>query len=222
LVATARALQFDLDDLRDDEGHRLRGDEPFALKAELSEAWISAALADSEARFCGVGVLTGSITQQGDGTVLLRATVDCPIGVACARCLGDSQLEAGGDLTLTFVPEGQQFGADGGEGPDGLELTSDALDEMTYRGRTLDLAETLREQLLLAIPMKPLCERGDSCRGLCGRCGRDLNQVDLDIENCPGCGLALVEGVQDLEDAAPKAPNAWQAALRKFGSDEPE
>jgi uncharacterized metal-binding protein YceD (DUF177 family) len=222
LLSTARALQFDLDDLRDAEGHRVHDGDPYELRAEVSEAWISAALKDSEARSTGMGTLAGSITQQADGTVLLRASFNCFIGVGCARCLADSQLDAGGELCLTYVPEGQQFGAGSVEGEDGLELTAEALDEMTYRGRTLDLAATIREQLLLSIPMKPLCARGEDCRGLCGRCGNDLNQVDPEVQNCPKCGRALVEGVEDIDDDEPKAPSAWQAALSKFASEDEE
>lgn len=225
LLATAKALQFDLDDLRDEDGRKLRGDDPYALRAELSEAWISAALKDSEANTAGGGLLAGSLTQQGDGTVLLQAELRCLIGVACARCLEDSGIEAGGQLCLSYVPEGQEFGADGVEGADGLELTSDALDETTYSGRTLDLAETMREQLLLAIPMKPLCGLGDECRGLCGRCGQDLNKLDPCGENCPACGLALVDGVEDIQESGvheTKPGSAWQSALSKFSSEDPE
>lgn len=45
----------------------------------------------------------------------------------------------------------------------------------SYAGDTLDLAPMLREQLILANPMQPLCHR--SCRGLCPVCGEDRNLV---------------------------------------------
>ncbi len=43
-----------------------------------------------------------------------------------------------------------------------------------YTGDHLELAPMLREQLILVSPMHPLC--GEDCRGLCGRCGKDLNE----------------------------------------------
>jgi uncharacterized protein len=43
-----------------------------------------------------------------------------------------------------------------------------------YVGDHLDLAPMLREQLILASPMHPLC--AEECRGLCPRCGKDLNE----------------------------------------------
>ncbi len=43
-----------------------------------------------------------------------------------------------------------------------------------YVGDHLELAPMLREQLILASPMHPLC--AEECRGLCARCGKDLNE----------------------------------------------
>lgn len=43
-----------------------------------------------------------------------------------------------------------------------------------YVGDHLELAPMLREQLILAAPMHPLCK--DDCLGLCAHCGKDLNE----------------------------------------------
>ncbi len=43
-----------------------------------------------------------------------------------------------------------------------------------FTGDQLELAPMLREQLILASPMHPLCS--EECRGLCARCGKDLNE----------------------------------------------
>jgi uncharacterized protein len=44
---------------------------------------------------------------------------------------------------------------------------------MFHDGRRLDLREQARETLLLELPMTPRCR--PDCRGLCPRCGADLN-----------------------------------------------
>ena len=44
----------------------------------------------------------------------------------------------------------------------------------------IDLTPDIREDIILAIPAKPLC-RAD-CRGICPLCGKDLNRGDCD---CP-------------------------------------
>jgi uncharacterized protein len=42
----------------------------------------------------------------------------------------------------------------------------------------LDLTEAIREQILLSLPMQPLC--GPECRGFCIECGKDLNEGPCD------------------------------------------
>lgn len=44
-----------------------------------------------------------------------------------------------------------------------------------HDGRTLNLGEEVREALLLELPMAPHCR--EDCRGLCPRCGSDLNEA---------------------------------------------
>ena len=48
-----------------------------------------------------------------------------------------------------------------------VELKGEDLDTAYFRDHVLDLAEMLREQFYLALPMQPLC--GPDCQGLCRR-----------------------------------------------------
>jgi len=58
-----------------------------------------------------------------------------------------------------------------------------------------DLTDMVRQELLLALPMKPLCS--EECKGLCPRCG-----VNLNIETCD-CRVKGMdsrwEGLKDLK-----------------------
>ena len=49
-------------------------------------------------------------------------------------------------------------------------------DEDVYpcTGDRLELGEMLREHIILATPIQPLCR--EDCRGLCAHCGQDLNE----------------------------------------------
>ena len=47
-------------------------------------------------------------------------------------------------------------------------------DRYYYHGDHIELAPMLREHIILAAPMQPLCQ--DDCAGLCSRCGKDLNE----------------------------------------------
>ena len=49
-----------------------------------------------------------------------------------------------------------------------------------YEGETVDCDPLIYEQIVLQIPMKALCR--EDCRGLCPRCGANLN---LSSCSCP-------------------------------------
>ena len=58
-------------------------------------------------------------------------------------------------------------------------VRSDGVDEVRFldgRATFIDLAEPIREELILAAPVYPTCS--PDCRGLCPRCGADRNRGD--------------------------------------------
>ena len=75
----------------------------------------------------------------------------------CYRCLGDAVLEIPNDL--------REYQA---ESPDDEELTT-----RTSYGNELELSDWARDAVALALPEKILCR--PDCAGLCGTCGRNLN-----------------------------------------------
>jgi uncharacterized protein len=60
--------------------------------------------------------------------------------------------------------------------PPALEVEAEEPNDDLYyfSGDHLELASMLREQVILASPMHPLCS--EECLGLCARCGKDLNE----------------------------------------------
>ena len=54
-----------------------------------------------------------------------------------------------------------------------IELTEVDTRTAFFTGTKLAIGDILREQVLLALPMKALC--GVNCKGLCPSCGTNLN-----------------------------------------------
>jgi uncharacterized protein len=52
----------------------------------------------------------------------------------------------------------------------------DEVDAEPFDGKTIDLDQIVREQVLLALPVTVLCR--EDCKGLCTTCGQDLNEKD--------------------------------------------
>ena len=49
-----------------------------------------------------------------------------------------------------------------------------------YDNDTLEITDIIRESILAVLPLKILCK--DDCRGLCPKCGKNLNQGQCDCD----------------------------------------
>ena len=63
------------------------------------------------------------------------------------------------------------------------ELSDNELERTAYEGDEIDLLPAVRDTVLLAIPIAPLCT--PECKGVCPECGANLN-----IEECQCCVAA--------------------------------
>lgn len=54
------------------------------------------------------------------------------------------------------------------------DYEGDELDMISFNDLTCDITDFVRDLVLTSVPMKKLCRK--NCKGLCGKCGRNLNQ----------------------------------------------
>ena len=111
--------------------------------------------------------------------VFVQAEAEAPVGLECARCTEPFEGLVRGTLEALYLPDHEREGA--ASRTDREENESQRV--FHYSGGLLDLGEGVIEAVLLAVPMKPLCR--PDCRGLCPRCGKNLNQGPCD---CPRDG----------------------------------
>lgn len=106
--------------------------------------------------------------------VIVNGRVRCNIELQCSRCLKNFIKDADVSVNVVYHPLEEL------KGVDKHEVKDDELDMGFYEGNELDIRELLKEQIILSVPMKPLCS--EFCKGICPECGTDLN-----IDTC-GCG----------------------------------
>ena len=99
--------------------------------------------------------------------VRLTGKLATQVEIQCARCLEPVRREVQREFELLYRP----LGADRGKQQEGV--SEDESEIGYYEGEGVVLEEVLREQLLLAAPMRAVCR--DECKGLCPQCGRNLN-----------------------------------------------
>jgi len=115
------------------------------------------------------GAIDGTVRLEKHGRdVLVRGHLAGRLDLACSRCLEEFSFPVQADFDLLLAPEKEPM-----SGED-EELTAADLDLDFYTGEVVDLESIIREQIILTLPLKPLCF--EDCRGLCTRCGANLNQ----------------------------------------------
>jgi uncharacterized protein len=94
--------------------------------------------------------------------VLVTGTADAPLDAECGRCLEP--------VTDRLTVEVQELF--------GYEPAPDDPEAPVLEGDLLDLTELLRDAVVLALPINPVC--ADECAGLCAECGGKLADLDPD------------------------------------------
>jgi uncharacterized protein len=127
--------------------------------------------------------------EDSEGEIRIQGKYSVEMTAQCDRCLGRARfpLEAQFDLyyrPASYIAEEDEVEIDEGEAEIGF-----------YEGKGLELADILREQVMLALPMQRVCS--EDCKGICPVCGRNRNEVTCDCK---------VESADDR----------WGAALRNL------
>jgi len=110
--------------------------------------------------------------------IRVRAGYQAEFEVLCARCVEPVPLPLRGDFDLIFRPEGAD--AESAE----RAITEDETEIGYYGDSGLLLEDVVREQVLLSLPSRTLCKL--DCKGLCPRCGQNLNLAECSCEETAG------------------------------------
>jgi uncharacterized protein len=106
------------------------------------------------------------------GEIRVVGRLDVSVSGTCDRCLGSAVFSIDRNFDLVYVPSGES--ANSGA----REIDAAATEVGYYEGSGLELNDVLREVVLLALPMRLVCN--EACKGICPRCGQDRNVQECD------------------------------------------
>ena len=142
---------------------------PVSKSGELPPEFLDLAADDA---FSASGEGKFDLTAQlVSGGVLVSGSVSAPVVTSCGNCLKE----------ISFILD-----------PGKVQMFF----EIEENQELLEIDEELREELLLALPMNPLCSA--DCRGLCPECGCDLNEKECSCS--PIDSAAAVSPWSSLDD----------------------
>ena len=104
----------------------------------------------------------------------VQGTFWTSVRLACSRCLRDFNCPLTSDFELTYTKE--MPGATDVYEDKEIELRAEEIGMIYFKGEEINLEQGIQEQIVMAFPLQPLCN--DNCKGLCPRCGSDLNRGD--------------------------------------------
>ena len=110
--------------------------------------------------------------------VFLHGNLSAEVTGCCARCMEDYTFSLQHSFDVVLVPEVVKLGRKA------EELHAEDLGLSHYDAEEIDLTPLIREQALLALPTRPLCN--ENCRGLCGMCGVNLNMASCECADNVG------------------------------------
>ncbi len=111
--------------------------------------------------------------------LLLRASVATTVEVPCDRCVALIRQSLEARYQVHYVWEESEA--------DRIEPSE--VQVMPPGQTVIDLSDDVRQTVLLAFPLKNVCR--EDCRGLCPRCGKNLNEGTCE------CRETLVDGRWD-------------------------
>jgi uncharacterized protein len=103
--------------------------------------------------------------------IRIKGDLASRVEMACARCLEPVFQDVSRSFDLLYRP----LGVDAGK--EELSVTAAEAEVSYYQGEGILLEDVLREQVMLALPLKVICR--EACKGICPYCGKNLN-----VEQC--------------------------------------
>lgn len=126
---------------------------------EIDSGWLQAELGDAGLRPADGG--TVDVHAQRNGVeILVQGRVRTRVLAECVRCLGDAPLDVDTPITSLMRPRIHETEPEAEE----IELTPEDVERDFYSGNEIVLDSLVRENIILEVPMKPLCS--ESCSGI--------------------------------------------------------
>jgi uncharacterized protein len=120
----------------------------------------------------------GELIKTGQG-ILFRGRIRGKIRLQCSRCLDSFHKTLAEPVGLEWRLISTPLKSSDQENEAGLKIED--LETGLLQEGVLDLSENILEEVILSIPIQPLCR--ESCLGLCPVCGEDRNTNPCDCKS---------------------------------------
>jgi len=140
-------------------------------------------VASSECNFAAPIRTIVRVLRIGD-MVEIDGDIETSVRLPCSRCLRPFEAYLKPHFALTYMRRATDIIEDAE--PKEVELSAEDMGIVYFQGEKINLKDTIQEQVIMEFPLRALCKQ--DCKGLCPRCGADLNAnlCDCDRKSSPG------------------------------------
>ena len=121
-----------------------------------------------------------TIQKMGDN-LHIWGPVHATLRLTCDRCLEGFTLPVDAQMNVELAPKGDAPKAAE------MELRGDEMNLEYYEGDELELDPYVFEEVMLAVPIKVLCN--EACKGICPECGKNRNGGECVCKGTEGTPL---------------------------------
>ena len=119
--------------------------------------------------------------------------IETSVRLSCSRCLKLFETPLKSNFALTYMQRSASVIED--TEPQEVELSAEDMGIVYFQGKKINLKDGIQEQVVMEFPLRPLCNL--DCKGLCPKCGADLNEDPCDCDRRPSADpFAVLENLK--------------------------
>lgn len=165
------------------------GDAGLEVQVPITAKWLTAECPGIDVEPGPDGLaLHGRIDRSGE-SYLLRGDLRGKLITPCSRCLEPATVNLDVPLVVSYEETDEDDEEAAADDEDG--------DVRSFSGGEIDLAPELRDEILLAMPIGPLCHQ--DCAGICSVCGGNRNTTPCDCEEKQRMAIGKLSALKDLK-----------------------
>jgi len=120
---------------------------------------------------------SAKVLENSGGEIRIQGKFSGTMETDCDRCLAVTSLPLQGSFDLFYRPPLENLDADE------VKIDEGEAEIGFYEGLGLEVADVIKEQVLLALPMQRTCR--EDCKGICPVCGVNRNETPCDCHVKP-------------------------------------
>lgn len=145
-------------------------EEGIGVQGKCERDWLGRSFQDHqwpEIVFTTPASYTMHLSRSG-ALISVSGSLNVMVELPCSRCLKKNTYPLDPEFEFVLAPATMK------NLPHEMELQQEELNIDFYDGEVIDLAQIVRNQIILTVPFSPLCH--PDCKGLCPSCGKNKNK----------------------------------------------